>query len=77
MIKGLIKEDVTTVNTYAPNIEASQYIRQMLTVIKGEIDSNTIFQQHKRRLYTWISPDGQHRNHTDYILCSQRWRSSI
>ena len=27
--------------------------------------------------YTWISPDGQHRNQTDYILCSQRWRSSI
>ena len=31
----------------------------------------------KRRLYTWTSPDGQHRNQTDYILCSQRWRSSI
>ena len=29
------------------------------------------------RLYTWISPDGQHRNQIDYILCSQRWRSSI
>ena len=39
--------------------------------------ANTIFQQHKRRLYTWTSPDGQHRNQTDYILCSQRWRSSI
>ena len=38
---------------------------------------NTLFQQHKRRLYTWISPDGQHRNQTDSILCSQRWRSSI
>ena len=37
---------------------------------------NTLFQQHKRRLYTWISPDGQHRNQIDYILCSQRWRSS-
>ena len=34
-------------------------------------------QQHKRRLYTWTSPDGQHRNQTDYIICSQRWRSSI
>ena len=30
-----------------------------------------------RRLYTWTSPDGQHRNQTDYIVCSQRWRSSI
>ena len=39
--------------------------------------ANTLFQQHKRRLYTWTSPDGQHRNQTDYILCSQRWRSSI
>ena len=39
--------------------------------------ANTLFQQHKRRLYTWKSPDGQHRNQNDYILCSQRWRSSI
>ena len=39
--------------------------------------ANTIFQQHKRRLYTWTSPDGQYRNQTDYIFCSQRWRSSI
>ena len=39
--------------------------------------ANTLFQQHKRRLYTWTSPDGQHWNQTDYILCSQRWRSSI
>ena len=39
--------------------------------------ANTLFQQHKRRLYTWTSPDGQHRNQIDYIVCSQRWRSSI
>ena len=32
--------------------------------------ANTLFQQHKRRLYTWISPDVQHRNQIDYILCS-------
>ena len=30
--------------------------------------ANTLFQQHKRRLYTWTSPDGQHQNHIDYIL---------
>ena len=41
------------------------------------VKANTLFQQHKRRLYTWTSPDGQHRNQTDYSLCSQRWRSSI
>ena len=34
------------------------------------IIANTLFQQHKRRLYTWTSPDGQHRNQIDYILCS-------
>ena len=34
--------------------------------------ANTLFQQHKRRLYTWTSPHGQHRNQIDYILCSQR-----
>jgi len=39
--------------------------------------ANTLFQQHKRRLYTWTSPDGQERSQIDYILCSQRWRSSI
>ena len=39
--------------------------------------ANTLFQQHKRRLYPWTSPDGQHQNQIDYILCSQRWRSSI
>ena len=39
--------------------------------------ANTLFQQHKRRLYTWTSPDGQYRNQIDYILSSQRWRSSI
>ena len=39
--------------------------------------ANTLVQQHERRLYNWTSPDGQHRNPIDYILCSQRWRSSI
>ena len=38
--------------------------------------ANTLFQQHKRRLYTWTSADGQYQNQSDYILCSQRWRHS-
>ena len=38
--------------------------------------ATTLFQQ-KRRLYTWTSPDGQHQNQIDYILCSQIRRSSI
>ena len=41
------------------------------------VRANTLFQQHMRRLYTWTSPNGRHQNHIDYILCSQRWRSSI
>ena len=39
--------------------------------------ANTLFQKHKRRVYTWTSQDGQHRNQIDYIICSQMWRSSI
>ena len=43
MIKGSIQEeDITIGNVYAPNTGAHQYIRQTLTVIRGEIDSNTI-----------------------------------
>ena len=39
--------------------------------------ASPLFQQHKRGLYTWTSPDGQHRTQIDFIFCSQRWRSSI
>ena len=43
MIKGSTQEeDITVINIYAPNIGAPQYIRQLLTVIKEEIDSDTI-----------------------------------
>ena len=41
------------------------------------VTANTLFQEHKRRFYTWTSPDGKHQNQTDYILCSQRSRSYI
>ena len=41
------------------------------------VTTNTLLQQHKRRFYTWTSPDGQHQNQVDCILCSQRWRISI
>ena len=39
--------------------------------------ANTLFQQHKRWLYTWTSSDGQYQNYIDYIFSSQRWRNSI
>ena len=44
---------------------------------KSLVIANILFQQHKRRLYTWTSPDSRQWNQIDYILCSQRWRSSI
>ena len=42
MIKGSIHEDITVVTIYAPIIGLPQYIRQLLTILKGEIDNNTI-----------------------------------
>ena len=41
------------------------------------VTESALFQQYKRILHKWTSPDGQHQNQIDYILCSQRWRSSI
>ena len=54
--------------------------RQRLTEFCQEnalVIANTLFQQNKRRLYTWTSPYGQYWNQINYILFSQRWRSSI
>ena len=56
--------------------EAGQRLREFCQG-NALIIANTLFQQHKRRLYTWTSPDGQHQNQIDYILCNQRWRSCI
>ena len=53
------------------------YICYMFCQENALVIANTLFQQHKRRLYTWTSPDGQYRNQIDFILCSLRWRSSI
>ena len=52
----------------------TQNNKQRLTEFCQEmmlVTANTLFQEHKRRLYTWLSPDGQHQNQIDYILCSQ------
>ena len=53
---------------------------QRLTEVCQEsalVIANTFFQQHKRWLYTWTSPNGQYQNQIDYIVCSQRWRNSV
>ena len=42
MIKGSIQEDITIKTIYEPNIGAQQYVRQMLTSMKGEINNNTV-----------------------------------
>ena len=52
--------------------KANRVLPRQHTVI-----ANTVFQKHKRRLYTWKSPDVQYWNQIDYILCSQRRRSCI
>ena len=57
--------------------EAGQRLIEFCPKKNALVIANTLFQQHKRRLYTWTSPDAQHQNQIDYILCSQRWRNSI
>ena len=55
-----------------------EYIYIYIYIRTGKlVIANTLFQQHKRKLYTWTSLDSQHWNHSDYIPCRQRWRSSI
>ena len=61
-------------------LEVQNEARQKLTHFCQDntlVIANTFFQQHKRILYTWASPDGQYQNQIDYILCSWRWRRSI
>ena len=49
----------------------------MLCQENALVIANTLFQQYKRRLYAWVSTDGQNQNQIYYILCRQRQRSSI
>ena len=58
--------------TMGNSVHLTEFCQENALVI-----ANTLFQQHKRRLYTWTSPDGQYWNQADYILCRRRWRSSI
>ena len=52
--------------------QVSEFFQENALVI-----ANTLFQQPKRRLYAWTSPDDPYQNQIGYILCSQWWRSSI
>ena len=58
----------------------TKWSRQTLTEFCQDnalVIASTLFQQHKKQLYMWTSPDGQYWNQIDYILCSRRERSSI
>ena len=57
--------------------EARQRLTEFCKDNTLRVISNTLFPQHKKCIYTWTSPDGQYRNQINYIICSQRWRSSI
>ena len=54
-----------------------EFCQEKSLVIANTLFQPTLFLFFKRRLYTWTLPDGQHRNQIDYILCRQRWRSSV
>ena len=69
MIKGSIQEeDITIVNIYAPNIGAPQYIRQTLTDIKGEIDSNSIIVGHFNTPLTPMDQSSNKMNKETQVL---------
>ena len=72
-------QEIPGVSGQIPGFGVQNEAEQRLTEFCHEnalVIANTLFQQHKRLLYTWTSPDGQYQNQTDYILCSQRLRSS-
>ena len=69
MIKELIQEeDITIVNIYAPNIGAPQYIRETLTDIKGEIDSNSIIVGHFNTPLTPMDQSSNKMNKETQVL---------
>ena len=79
MIKGSIQEeDITIVNIYAPNIGAPQYIRQTLTDIKGEFDSNTIIVGDFNTPLTPTDRSSKQKiNKETQVLNEMRWISLI
>ena len=77
-----VKENTTVVilKRYKFDLGVQNEAGQRLTEFCQEnvlVIENNLFQQHKRRFYPGTSPGGQYWNQIDYILCSQRWRSSI
>jgi len=75
-VKGQEKPGVTGKFGLGVQNEAGQRLTEFCQE-NALVIANTFFQQHKRRVYTWTLPDGQYQNQIDYIIFSQRWRSSI
>ena len=73
---NVVETQVNTVSPEMTNIMPLRAIPLRSLHLLGEVELWTYIYIHKRRLYAWTSPDGQHRNQIDYSLCSQRWRSS-
>ena len=72
------REDARTVGKFGLGVrnDAGDRLVQFCQENRFRI-ANTWYIQPKRRLYTWTSPNGQYRNQIDFILCQQRWKSSI
>ena len=74
------KQEVNKYLEYLFGLRLENEAGQKLTEFLKEntlVIVNTLFQQHNRKLYIWTSPDGQHQNLIDFVLCSWRWRSTI
>ena len=69
MIKGSIQEDITIINICAPNIAAPQYVRQMLTSMKEEINNNTIVRYTHLCLFFLSCLQGRHCHLPKFHIC--------
>ena len=70
MRNGRLDEAQAGIKISRRNVNNLRYVTEFCQE-NALVITNTLVQQHKRRLYTWTSPDGQHRNQIDYILCSK------
>ena len=75
MIKGSIQEDITIINIYAPNIGALQYVKQMLTRMKGEINNNTIIVGDFNTPFTPMDRSTKQKISKETLTLNDKWIS--
>ena len=73
-VHGRFKKDGIHTHTHTVRTDLSCFMAE--TQENALVIASTLFQQHRRRLYTRTSSDSQYRKQIDYSLCSQRWRRS-